>query len=137
MKDQPDSQAAALTFEYPALKDTSDEAQAAFNLHLQNYAADLTMRARRRGEHELLIRSEVDDAAKEMQPKSTRDKVKIAADWAKRCGFLFLGFAVSQVINIGHQKVIAAGSVWWLVGDAVVAASGLVTGFLLDRKSLR
>lgn len=129
-------QRVALTFQYPSLEGASDGAQATFNVHLQNYAADLAARASRKAQHEILVKADVDTAAKELQPKSGRDRTKIVADWMKRTGFLFSGLSIAQVHTISQQKVIAPGSVWWLVIDVLVAAAGVIAGFFLDRSSL-
>ena len=67
-----------------------------------------------------------------MRNKSS-DPKKILADWCKWIGFAFLGFTVQQVINIQNQKVIAHGSVLWLVMDVAITVALLAAGVIIER----
>lgn len=116
-----------------AIEGFSDEAIGAFNQALDRYFDDLRSRARNYTEKELVLRSDVDLAIQHLRPTSTREATKITADWTKRSGFLFIGFAVGEFSAIKNEKSIDLGSVWWLVAWAMLATAAVVAGVCLDR----
>ncbi|WP_141233813.1 hypothetical protein [Geodermatophilus saharensis] len=115
----------------------TDEATAAFAVEVQRYRVELEVRARGQSQREVVVKDDVATAIKELRPRSVREKMKVAADWTKRVGFMFIGFAVVQFDNVHSQAVIDSGSVNWLVADAVAATVLVTSGFALDRASLR
>ncbi|WP_318199660.1 hypothetical protein [Streptomyces sp. SCL15-4] len=121
---------------YTALPDCSDEAHAAFTVAVERYATELAARARGQTQEERILKADVDAAVRQMKPTSGRDQAKVFADWAKRTGYLFIGLSIAQFNSIRHQKIIAEGSVSWLVFDLALVVVCLVAGVILDRRSV-
>lgn len=111
----------------------SDEATAAYRVAVDRYARDLINRARNNTEKEMVLKSEVDAAIQALRPTSAREATKIAADWTKRLGFLFTGFAVGEFSTIKDMQPIDIGGVYWLITWIVLATAFVVVGICLDR----
>ena len=117
--------------------DFSDEAERAVRAAVERYATELTARARGRTGAEVVLVRDVAAAVSELRADRSRDRTRIVSDWAKRAGFLFVGFAVMQFQAVSAQQPISGGGVAWLVADVAVATGLVTAGALLDRATLR
>lgn len=115
--------------------DFHESAVAAVSVEVKRYMDDLIKSARdsRSAEGILTVDPKhVAMAVDVLRPRPTVEVFKILSDWAKRIGFLFIGFCVVQFNVVHKQKPIAPGSVNWLVVDAIVASGLVVAGAFLD-----
>jgi hypothetical protein len=112
------------------------EAKAEVLSEMKHYAVDLRnmaqLRRRSDGRAEKVLKRHVADSAASLR-NARESPLKMIADWCKWTGFAFLGFAVTQFNNVHGQKVIARGSVNWLVFDVIMTVALIAAGFAIER----
>lgn len=119
-----------------ALSAFTDEAATALTAHVEQHAAKIFAVATTT-QAEMVLKDDVENAAKQVVPSASSERAKVFTDWFKRVGFVALGLAIAQVNVVRTADPLSKNSVWYLVALIAVASVCVTAGAMIDRQTMK